>query len=317
MRHFVPLLCSALLSCGSSTAPRGADPDQPSPPTPLPPGAPADTAALHAIDAGGRDGAPSTYRGLPLALVQRPTPPITAVDGVIGVVCVGMSNAAQECTRLIAATAVGGPWHSEVAPNVRIVNCAVGGHALERWNDPAYDAPLWRDCIDRKLGARGVRLDQVRVILHKAAHQFGVGPGGAPLPLLPEATSNYARFQSSLSSFALRVPEWFPAVQAVYTSSRSFGGFTTRWERGDPQAYDEGHALNTWLAQHTGVDGIWYGWWGYLWAPACTSGRRNGSGICYDRSDYQADAVHPTAAGEIKIARLQHDRLRQEAWYAR
>jgi hypothetical protein len=277
-----------------------------------------DTLAPFPIDgAGPGSGAPQTYRGLPLELVERPSPTVTAVDGVIGVVCVGMSNASQECLRLIAATTGSGPWRDDVAPNVVIVNCAVGGQAIERWNDPQYDAQLWDHCINTRLPARGLRVDQVRVILHKAAHMFGVGPGGAPLPLLPDPASNYARFQQSLGTFAARVPAFFPNVQAVYTSSRSYGGYTTRWERGEPQAYEEGHALNRWLASHATVGGVWQGWWGYLWAPDCATGVRNGGGVCYERADYQADAVHPTAAGEIKIARLQHERLLREPWYRR
>jgi hypothetical protein len=155
------------------------------------------------------------------------------------------------------------------------------------------------------------------VVLHKAANQFGLGAGGVPLPLFPHPSANYHAFQRHLTAFGARVREQLPSVQAVYTSSRSYGGFTTRPERGEPQAYEEGQALNQWLAENPTAGGVWHGWWAYLWAPACAGGVRNGSGLCYDRSDYQEDAVHPTAAGEIKIARLLHDRLREEPWYRR
>jgi hypothetical protein len=262
-------------------------------------------------------GIPTHYKGLPLQLVQRPAPTVSPVDGVIGVVCIGMSNAAQECGRLLSAISAGGPWQHEVAIAVRFVNCAVGGHAIERWIDPAFDPVLWDACLGPRLAVRGVRPDQVRVIVHKAANQFGLGPGGAPLPLYPDPAANFHAVQRHLTAFAAQVRARFPAVQAVYTSSRSYGGFTPRPERGEPQAYEEGHALNQWLATNPTVDGVWYGWWGYLWAPDCASGGRNGQGICYERTDFQADAVHPTAAGEIKIARLLHDRLRAEAWYRR
>jgi hypothetical protein len=135
--------------------------------------------------------------------------------------------------------------------------------------------------------------------------------------MYPAAEANFPRFRGHLDAFAARVQAFFPVVQAVYTSSRSYGGFTTRSDRGEPQSYEEGHALNAWLADHATVDGVWYGCWGYLWAPVCAGGVMNGSGVCYDRADYQADAVHPTASGEIKIARIQHERLRRESWYAR
>lgn len=39
-----------------------------------------------------------TYKGLPLGLYENPiAPAVTPVDGVIGLVCIGMSNADQEC----------------------------------------------------------------------------------------------------------------------------------------------------------------------------------------------------------------------------
>lgn len=274
-----------------------------------------DTTAPFPIDAPVNARGPETYKQLALRLTGRATPSVTAVNGVIGVVCVGMSNASQECARLIAATDATGPWAAEKSPQVRLVNCAVGGHAIERWIDPAYDATLWRDCIDRRLGMRGVRVDQIRVILHKAANQFGLGSTGNALPLYPATGSNYYAFQRNLDAFAARVRSFFPAAQAVYSSSRSYGGFTSRSDRGEPQSYEEGHALNSWLASHATVDGVWHGWWGYLWAPACSTGVRNGSGVCYDRADFVDDAVHPSVDGEVKIARIQHDRLRLENWY--
>jgi hypothetical protein len=276
-----------------------------------------DTTEPVPIDVRAGASVPTHYKGLPLQLVRRPAPTISAVDGVIGVVCVGMSNANQECARLLAAITPGGPWSADVSPAVRLVNCAVGSHAIERWIDPAYDATLWDACLTAKLAERGIRPEQVRVILHKAANQNGRGPGGSALPLYPDPNANYHAFQRHLTAFAERVRAELPSVQAVYTSSRSYGGFTPRPERGEPQSYEEGQALNQWLSTHAVVRGVWYGWWGYLWAPACTSGQRNGSGVCYDRSDYQADAVHPTAAGEIKIARMLHERLREESWYRR
>lgn len=255
---------------------------------------------------------PGSYKGLWLRLLDRPGPAITPVDGVIGIVCVGMSNGNQECGSLI--TQLAGPWRGEAASTIRVVNCAVGGHAIERWNDPDFDAVLWDDCINRKLALAGVRPDQVLVLYHKAANQFSTGPGGVPLPLYPGAGSDYEAFTANLDAFSARVRGKFPAVRAVYSSSRSYGGFGSG-ARGEPLSYEEGHALNSWLATHATVDGVWYGWGAYLWAPDCATGVTNASGVCYDRSDYQADAVHPSDVGRLKIARMMHDRLRREAWY--
>lgn len=301
------LLAFGAAACRSSTAPEanaglpaGPDVDIPFP-----------------IDRGD-DGAhtPGSYKGLPLRLTAGESPNVTPVDGVIGVVCVGMSNAKQECDTY--RTLLESEWSDEVDPAVQVVNCAQGGHAIERWIDPAFDDSLWRRCVDQLLPAAGLRVDQVRVLYHKAANQFTTGPGGAALPPFPDPTSDHFAFRRNLSAFAARVTGKFPTVQAVYTSSRSYGGYASNAvARGEPLSYEEGHALNTWLAENRSVAGVWYGWGPYLWAPACSTGVNNGSGVCYDRADYVDDGVHPSDAGRATVARMIHDRFMQEAWYRR
>ena len=292
--------------CGDATGP-GAD-DRVAPAGP-------DVTQPFPIDRGDDAGTPGTYKALWLRLADNSEPAVTAVGGVIGVVCVGMSNANQECTDFIQR--IRGEWSGAVNPAVRVVNCAVGGHAIERWNDPSFDATLWDDCIARKLGQGGVRADQVRVLWHKAANQFTTAPGGGAKPAYPAAGSDYQAFLANLGTFASRVRTKFPSVQAVYTSSRSYGGFAGSAGRGEPLSYEEGHALNTWLRQNREVEGVWYGWGPYLWAPDCASGVSNAGGVCYVRADYVADGVHPSATGEAKVSGLLHAWLGRHGWYRR
>ncbi len=104
-------------------------------------------------------------------------------------------------------------------------------------------------------------------------------------------------------------------MQAVYTSSRSYGGFTSRTDRGEPQSYEEGHALNA-LARGEFVGGrnlVRVG--GIPVGARVRDGHPQRRNVCYDREDYQADGVHPAEAGRLKIARMMHDRLRSHAWY--
>lgn len=296
-----------VLGCGG-TSPVSPDPDAP------PPGF--DTADPFPIDRGD-DGAhtPGSYKGLWLRLTDNGAPTVTAVGGKIGLVCIGMSNANQECTDFIQRVA--GEFNAEVNPAVRVVNCAVGGHAIERWNNPAEDSDLWDACVATKVPAAGLRLDQVRVLYHKAANQFTLDAGGSALPLFPAPNSDYENFRRNLGSFASRVRSKFPAVQAVYSSSRSTGAFAGSASRGEPLSYEEGHALNAWLADNPMVDGVWYGWGPYLWAPDCATGVTNRGGICYERADFVADGVHPAAGARAKISRLLHQRLLTESWYRR
>lgn len=299
---------TAMAGCGEATLVGGTDPaDQP-------PGLA--VAGPYPIDRGD-DGSntPGTYKGLWLRLATNGSPSIAAVDGVIGVVCIGMSNSNQECADFIQRR--NGEFAAEVNPEVRVVNCAVGGHAIERWNDPAFDGTLWDDCIQTRLPAADVRLDQVRVLYHKAANQFTTAAGGAPLPTYPTPGSDYENFRNNLTQFAARVKPKFPSVQAVYTSSRSYGGYAGNVGRGEPLSYEEGHALNTWLEENPSVAGVWYGWGPYLWAPACTAGITNKGGVCYDRQDYVSDGVHPAPTGRAKVSGLIHARLLAEAWYRR
>jgi len=275
----------------------------------IPPGPDTDRAVPLDLAADG----PGSYKGLPLRLTDTGEPAVTAVDGVIGVVCIGMSNGNQECGDFQAR--LGGEFAGDVSPAVRVVNCAVGGHAIERWIDPAEDRQLWDRCVEERLPAAGVRADQVRVLWHKAANQFTTGPDREPLPLYPSAGSDYEAFFGNLTAFAGRVREKFPAVQAVYTSSRSYGGFAQNPGRGEPLSYEEGHALNQWLEAHPSFDGVWHGWGGYLWAPACSTGVTNGSGVCYEREDYVDDGVHPAPSGRAKVSRILHARFLEHAWY--
>jgi hypothetical protein len=112
------------------------------------------------------------------------------------------------------------------------------------------------------------------------------------------------------------VTSFFPDVQAVYTTSRSYGGFNDRADRGEPRSFEEGLALNEWLETNDAVDGVWYGWGPYIWAPDCASGETNGSGVCYERADFQADGIHPATGARDEISQMIHDRFLRESWYA-
>lgn len=300
---------AALVVCGLPAACGGSD--QAAVIGPLDGG---DTTSPYPIDRGGAD-APSTYKGLALRLVDRGAPKVDAVDGVIGVVCIGMSNAQQECADFIRRFDAG-TYSAEVRAGVKFVNCAVGGHAIERWNDPAYDTVLWDACLDEKIPARGLRPDQIRVVWHKAATQFTTDADGAVLPPYPDPRSDFFRFQAALTTFADRLPARMPSVQAVYLSSRSYGGYAGSAARGEPLSYEQGHALNQWLERRA-ASGVRYGWGPYLWAPDCALGVVNGSGVCYRRTDYQADGVHPAARALEKVSTMLHERLRREDWYRR
>src|SRR5688500_6604585 len=169
MRHLFVLV--AFAACGNSAADGD---DAPVPDAPIETDAPAarDTTTPFPIDGSALAGAPATYKGLSLQLTDTGAPTITPVRGIVGVVCVGMSKATQECSDYISKLQT--MFAGQIDTQVRVVDCAVGGHAIERWNDPAYDSTLWDACLTQKIVARNLAPDQIRVIYHKAADQFTV-----------------------------------------------------------------------------------------------------------------------------------------------
>lgn len=286
------------------------------PSAPVSPSAAIDTTSPYPLDRGASaPGAPATYKELPLSLADNGEPAVHAVDGLIGMVCIGMSNAAQECADFVQRRQT--TLQSAINPEVVVVNCAVGGRAIEDWIDPASDAVLWDACIGTRLPAAGLSLRHVKVVYHKAANEHTTLAGGAPRPAYPDPQSDWFRFRDNLGAFAARVRAKFPAVEAVYTSSRSYGGFAGSAARGEPLSYEEGLALDAWLRANPRVDGAWYGWGPYLWAPDCATGIRNGSEVCYVREDYVADGVHPARGALDKVTAMLHARLLRHGWYRR
>ena len=274
-----------------------------------------DTGEPFPIDRGDdSDDTPGSYKGLPLRLTDNGQPTVAAVDGLIGVVCIGMSNSTQECSDYISKLA--SEFAGQANAQVVVVDCARGGNAIEKWIDPANDAVLWDRCVDSVLPQNGLSLDQVRVVYHKAANQFTSGDMGAQLPFYPDPESDYQNFYDNLTAFAARVEIEFPSVQAVYTTSRSYGGFSgSPITRGEPLSYEEGHALNSWLADNPTVGGVWHGWGPYIWAPDCATSVTNGSDVCYVRDDFQTDGHHPAQGARDKISAMIHARLSEHTWY--
>ena len=267
----------------------------------------------------GDDGArmPGKYKGLWLRLADNGSPSVIPLDEdeVVGVVCIEMSDASGECADFIAR--ITSHWASEVASAVRWVNCSRSEFGIEHWIDPAYDTDLWDVCLQEAIPYLSLRTEQIRVAYHQAANRRTAYAAGTPRPAYPGPDSNYDALYRNLTAFSERMRSFFPNLQAVYVSSRSYGGFATEGGRSEPLNYEEGHAVNSWLEAHPRVHGVWYVWGAYSWAPPCPTGIFNGAGICYTRSDFTPGGESLSAAGRGKISWQTHRRLLLEAWYRR
>lgn len=255
---------------------------------------------------------PGKYKGLWLRMVNNGTPLVEPVEGRIGVVCIGMSDPATECGDYIAR--INSHWIGDVASEVVVLNCGRPGAGIEDWLNAEHDWNLWGACLNVLLPYIPIRRDQIRVVYHTAANRQTTRADGTPLPTYPHPESDYQNLYDNLDTFAERVTTFFPNVQAVYTSSRNYAGFAGG---GEPLSYEEGHAVNSWLGQNSMVNGVWYGWGAYAWAPDCASEVMNGGGICYNQTDFDEGGLHSSPVGRGKVSWLIHHRLLLEGWYRR
>lgn len=176
----------------------------------------------------------ATYHGLEGGLVDNGKPEVSATEGRLAIVAISMSNGRQEFQRFIELF----EGHRDVDPAIALVNCARGGHALERWL--AQD-DLWADCRLR-VAAAGLTLDQVKVVWAKDANQL-TDHGRT----LPDPEADYHDLVENISALSERVGREFPSVQAVFHSSRIYGGYVAEARqaaRGEPISYEGGLAVN-------------------------------------------------------------------------
>ncbi len=245
-----------------------------------------------------------SYQGLPIQLVNTGEPTVTPSGrGKIGVVCIGMSNTKQICRRWRGNMRAG--WADDVNPAVVIANCAKGGKPIEVW---AASNGLWQNCLDRRLnGRRGKPVaDDIKVVvLHARRREAG-------LPMYPDPASDYYRLMINLDDATAKARQFFPNLQAIYV----IPGINASFKNYEPEVYEMGHAINTWLAANPTINGVSNHWGGYLWAGVCPSGV-NGSGVCWEQSDYEADNIHPSNKGEQKAAEMIHAGFMDEAWFRR
>ncbi len=249
------------------------------------------------------------YHGQPGGLVDTGAPTVSAQGGKIVVIAISMSNGHQEFEAFMTKY----EGDASIASEVELVNCAVGGSALESWL--ASDS-LWSGC-KTKVQNRGHSLDQVKVVWAKNADQYTMHG-----LTLPDPGADFHDLRDNMFDLWLRIADEFPSVQAVYNSSRIYGGYVEAAKqaaRGEPISYEGGHATNAaltrWQQEQTGHP-LWVGWGPYIWARG--EEEANQSGITWSTSDFQGmngDNQHPNATGATKVADALHTFWLDTTWY--
>jgi PKD repeat protein len=183
-----------------------------------------------------------------------------------------------------------------------IVDGAQSGQTIEKWTDP--NAGTWK-VVDGRLGLAGVVPKQVQVVWLKQIEGTPARLGSFP---------TWAQtFQRDLETVARNIKTRYPNAKIAYVSSRSHA-FTSNPSTASPEPYDfeSGYSVKwmiqdqingtgnlNWNASQGTVVAPFLSWGPYLWANGSTP---RSDGFQWVRSDYQADATHPTPSGVHKVA---------------
>jgi hypothetical protein len=230
---------------------------------------------------GGLNRPSRTYLQAGLAAAARVRP----VNGRVGLLSIGMSNATQEFKPFIPLA----EQDPDKGATVKLVDGAMGGWDANRIARPA--AGYWR-AVDRRLVAAGASPREVQAVWLKTA----ISGEDRPFPADARA------LQAQLRTIVSILPRRFPNLRLVYLSSRTYGGYAITPVNPEPAAYDSAYAVR-WLIQERmqgKMRGPWIGWGPYLWTDG-EKGRADG--LTWTCADVKADGMHPSPAGATKVAR--------------
>jgi hypothetical protein len=252
---------------------------------------------------GGANTSPPAHAAAALAqaaqVVPRDAAGVPSGDGLIGMVCLGMSNASQEFEDLERALDA----RSDRNARLVIVNTCAGGQAAENM-DEASDL-YWTTIAPLRMAAAGVSANQVQVAWMKQIF------ASAPTTTFP---AHAQALRDTLKNVVQFARTRYPNLRLLYLSNRIYGGFGSVPPNGEPYTYETGFAQK-WLIedQINGDAALNYDpangtvraplllWGPNLWANGSTP---NGQGTTWVSADYEADNLHPSASGEAKVGAL-------------
>jgi hypothetical protein len=247
--------------------------------------------------------------GLGLAAEVRPRNAQGAVDeggGKIGLISVGMSNTSAEFQAFMDLAVE----KASLDPHLVLANGAHSGVSLVDWinGDEAWDR------LASKVDAAGLTPAQVQAAWIKLPSRQVE---------LPVSFPDDAEVQQDLLAEMLRMLKaQYPNIKIAYMSSRTYGGYGSEVSP-EPVAYQHGFAVK-WVIedqiqgsgnlnanpQNGPVVAPWVSWGPYLWANGLGSDGKVGGipgrsdGLEWLCGDFGSDGIHPTEAGEAKVAAM-------------
>jgi hypothetical protein len=260
---------------------------------------------------------------------RAPSGAIDLAQGKIIVLSVGMSNTSQQfCNPTLAdpLTCRGSePFIPRVLadatvnhPQITFVNGARGNHAVDAWDSPSD--PVYQWVRESVLSPQGLTPAQVQVVWLKQANR-----GSPTRPSLPHARSDAHVLLEALGNLVRTLRIHYPNLEQVYISNRTWGGYAANpmTNSPEPYAYETGFAVK-WLieAQIRQREGLssdplagdlgpqavpWIAWGPDLWADGMNP---RADGLVWRRTDFHEDGIHPTPAGQGKVATMLLQHLR-------
>jgi hypothetical protein len=229
-------------------------------------------------------------------VVPRDAAGVPDPGGSIVFCSIGMSNATQEFSVFVGISNADPLRDSQV----RVVDAAQGGVAVEDMDDPA--ANYWVNTVPNRLAGAGVTAEQVQVVWLKNANR---------MPTDPFLVHTAALKQNFIDVLHI-IQDTFPNVKVCYVASRIYAGYATSALNPEPFAYEHGFAMK-WLIEDqingdptlnydTGagvVEAPWLSWGTYNWADGLTP---RSDGLIWECSDFNPDGTHPSASGREKVA---------------
>ena len=219
-----------------------------------------------------------------------------SLEGKIGLVAIGMSNARMEFDRF---GRIAGEFKSD---KVVLVNGAQPAKLASNWAEPDPNDDPWvmlMGAIDRD----ELTPEQVQVVWLKDTNALP-RPGRDDFPVYAEA------LRDDLGVIVEKVKILFPNVRVVYFSSRIYAGYSLIPLSPEPFAYEDGFAVR-WLILDQidggGITGVSYEnapvllWGPYLWADGATP---RSDGLAWLCEDLMSDGVHPDRTARQKVAEL-------------
>jgi hypothetical protein len=221
---------------------------------------------------------------MPAAHAQA-APEVKPIGGTIGVISLGMSNGKQEWASFMDSVQL-----EPIADSLRFANGAVSGQTMAQWADPTDDA--WSEALSA-IQQDGMKPSDVQVVWMKM--------GSRVSDLVGSQAARVEQERAWLETVIENAKDVFPNLARIYISSRIYVGYETSPNHAEPlTGYDNGLSVRAIVDDSVNSKtAVWTAWGPYLWADGTTP--RN-DGLTWECGDFENDGVHPSKAGEQKVA---------------